>query len=126
MRETLRILIVDDDRSMARTLKDILHLKGYNVETAHSGPEALEKVEKAAFDCVLSDIRMPEVNGVELYRAIKAQRSNIPMVLMTAYASDSLVKEGLEEGVLAVLTKPFDITLLLRFLSSLRKETDTT
>ena len=77
---------------------------------------------ETAFDCVLSDIKMPEINGVELYRAIKAQRPDMPVVLMTAYSSDSLVEEGLEEGAIAVLTKPLEIGLLLTFFSFLRKE----
>ena len=51
---------------------DILEVRGYETEVVHSGPEAPEEVEQAPYDCVLSDIGMPEVNGVELYRAIRA------------------------------------------------------
>jgi len=120
--EELHILIVDDDRRMAKTLADICRVKGYVAEIAHSGPEALEKLDKVSFDCVLSDIRMPRVNGVELYRAIKARQPDLPVVLMTAYSADSLVQEGLEEGAIAALTKPLDIGLLLSFFSFLRKE----
>lgn len=122
MSEKLRILVVDDDRRMAKTLVNIFQVKGYEAEAAHSGPEALEKVEKAHFDCALTDIRMPGGNGVQLYRTIKARRPDLPVVLMTAYSSDERVREGLEEGVVAVLTKPLDINLLLSFFSSLRQE----
>ena len=122
MKDQLRILIVDDDRRMARTLTDILKVKGYEAEMAHSGPEALEKVEKGHFDCILSDIKMPEVNGVELYRAIKEIDADLPVVLMTAYSHDKLVNEGLKEGAIAVMTKPLDINALLSFFSALRKE----
>ena len=122
MSETLRILVVDDDRSMAKTLVDIFKVKGYEAEAAYSGPEALEKVAAGPFDCVLTDIKMPKVNGVELYRAIKARRPDLPVVLMTAYSTDKLVREGLEEGAIASLTKPLDIGLLLAFFSFLRKE----
>ena len=122
MKETLRILVVDDDRRMTKTLKDIFEVKGYQVEEAHSGPEALDRLERADFDCVLSDIKMPEVNGVELYRAIKAKRPDLPVVLMTAYSADLLIREGLEEGVVAALTKPLDINQVLSFFSLLRKE----
>ena len=67
MSELLRILVVDDDRRMAKTLVDIFRVKGYEAEAAHSGSEALEKVmggpfgcaQNGSFDCVLSDIRMP-------------------------------------------------------------------
>jgi DNA-binding NtrC family response regulator len=122
MKSKLRVLVVDDDRMMARTLRDILRVKGYDAEAVHSGPKALEKVKREAFDCVLSDIKMPGVNGVELYRAIKVRRPDLPVVLMTAYSSDRLVQEGLAEGVIASLTKPLDINLLLGFFSSLRRE----
>jgi len=122
MSEKLHILIVDDDRRMAKTLCDILKVKGYEAEAAYSGSEALDKVEKGYFDCILADIKMPEMNGVDLYRAIKAIQPELPVVFMTAYSADALVKEGLEEGGIATLTKPLDINLLLSFLSGLRKE----
>ncbi len=122
MSETLRILVVDDDHSMAKTLVDILKVTGYEAEAAHSGAKALEKVAERPFDCVLTDIKMPEVDGVELYRAIKARQPELPVVLMTAYSTDKLVEEGLEEGAIANLTKPLDINLLLSFFTYLRKE----
>ena len=122
MSERLRILVVDDDRRMAKTLVSIFQVKGYHAEAAHSGPEALEKVAGERFDCVLTDIKMPEMNGVALYRAIKARRPDLPVVLMTAYSTDRLVQEGLEEGTVAALTKPLDINLLLSFFSCLRQE----
>lgn len=120
MSEKLHILIVDDDRKMAKTLVDIFMVEGYEAQAAYSGSEALNKVKRSHFDCVLSDIKMPEVDGVELYKAIKVLRPDLPVVLMTAYSE--LVQEGLEEGAIATLTKPLDINLLLSFLSSLRKE----
>ena len=124
MSETLRILVVDDDPSMAKTLVDIFKVKGHQAEAAHSGPEALAKVAQGSFgsahrheysrwqdrhfDCVLTDVKMPGVNGVELYRALKARQPDLPVVLMTAYSTDRLVEEGLGEGAIAVLTKPLD------------------
>lgn len=120
MSEKPRILIVDDDPMMARTVRDILRLKGHEAETAHSGPEALEKVRREDYDCVLSDVKMPGLDGVELYRAIKARQPDLPVVLMTAYADDELVREGLNEGVIAILPKPLDLDLLLGFFASLR------
>ncbi len=122
MSENLRVLIVDDDRRMAKTLKDIFNVKGYGAEVAHSGPEALEKMAESHFDCVLTDIKMPEMNGVDLYKSIKQTQPDIPVVLMTAYSTDKLVKEGLQEGAIAALSKPLDIEALLSFLSTLRKD----
>ena len=119
MPEELRILIVDDNEMMVKTLQDILRLKGYQTEPAYSGLEALRKVENGAFDCVLSDIKMPDLNGVDLYRAIKVQQPGLPVILMTAYTTDKLIKESLAEGVVSVLTKPLDLNQLFNFLTTL-------
>ena len=122
MNPNLNILVVDDDHSSAKTLSAIFQATGYRAEVAQSGAEALDKVENAPFDCVLSDIRMPGIHGIELYRTIKARQPGLPVVLMTAYASHRLVQEGLQEGAIAALTKPLDIGLLLRFFAYLRGE----
>lgn len=122
MTDNLRILVVDDDQRMANTLKDILSVKNFEAEVAFSGSEALEKLKRGRFDCVLSDIKMPEMNGVELFKAIKQTRPDMPVVLMTAFSTNKLVTEGLQEGVIASLSKPLDIEALLGFFSALRKE----
>ncbi len=122
MNESLHLLIVDDDRRMAKTLGDILSVKGFQAELAYSGEEAIELVQSKTFDCVLTDIKMPGLNGVELHRLIKRDHPETPVVLMTAYASDALVSKGLEEGAIASLIKPLDINMLLGFISSLRKD----
>jgi two-component system response regulator HydG len=116
---SLRILIVDDDPGMARTLASIFRIKGYQAAVAHNGLDALRQVTGACFDCVLSDIRMPEMNGVELCRAMQGSQPGVPVLLMTAYSQDTLVSQGLDEGAVAVLSKPLDIDGLLTFVSSL-------
>jgi CheY-like chemotaxis protein len=132
MNNPLHILIVDDDPMMAKTLADILRLIGYDVEIAHSGTEALEKIEQASpdnehsslplFDCVISDIKMPEMNGVELCHYIKQRIPYLPVLLMTAYSEDNLIRKGMDEGVVDVLTKPFNIDKLLVFLDHLEEK----
>lgn len=121
MNQNLRILIVDDDYRMTRTLADILSLSGHEVTEAGSGPDALEKVRALSFDCVLTDIKMPEMNGVELHRQLREAQPGLPVVLMTAYASDDLIRLGLDEGVVGVFDKPLNINHLLGFFSSLAK-----
>jgi len=120
--EALHILVVDDDRRMANTLSDILNVKGYNTEVAYSGRGAIKKVESCSFDFILTDVKMPDIDGVKFYKTIKVRKPDIPVVLMTAYSTDRLVKEGLDAGVVATLTKPLDINLILSFLSMLKKE----
>lgn len=122
MNYKLHILVVDDDRRMTKTTVDILKVKGYSADTAYSGPEALEKIATFDYDCILTDIRMPGMDGVELLRTIRENQPGLPVVLMTAYANDALVQQGIAEGAVAALTKPLDLNQLLNFFSSLRKE----
>ena len=117
----MSILIVDDNHNICVTLADIFSAKGYEVETAISGKEAFTIFQNEHIDFVLTDIKMPEMNGVELFRALKDIRADIPVVLMTAYANDVLVQEGLKEGALVVLNKPLDIDNLLLHIESIYK-----
>jgi len=121
MSDKLRILIVDDDRRMTHTLADILVLAGHEVAEATSGPEAIMKAHAMMFDCVLSDVKMPGMNGLDLFRALRNIQPGLPVVLMTAYAADNIIRQGLEEGVIAALEKPLDLQLLLEFCASLAK-----
>lgn len=123
MHRNIEILIVDDNQMMAKTLKDILRLKGFKAETANNASEALNKMETNDFDCILSDIRMPDMSGVELIKVIKKKSPNIPMILMTAYTNTEIVREGLEEGTLAVLNKPLNIDRFIQFLEFLGQKT---
>lgn len=121
MKPKCRILIVDDDKRMTRTLADILNMAGHEAAEASSGQQALELIRAQSFDCVLTDVRMPEMDGVEFHRQLLQFQPGLPVVLMTAYASDEIIRKGLEEGVVGVLDKPLDISQLLSFFSSLIK-----
>jgi len=121
MNNNLRILIVDDDSRMTRTLSDILFLSGHTAVEASSGPEALAKIRAQAFDCVVTDVRMPGMDGVEFHRQLRQSQPGLPVILMTAYAADEIIRQGLEEGVVGVLDKPLDLTLLLGFFASLAR-----
>lgn len=106
----MRILIVDDESSLLLTLAANLELEGFDVVEASSGERALEHVEQQTFDLVLSDIRMPGISGVDLFRRIRVLRPDLPVILMTGFALESVVHGAIEEGVFAVLPKPFEIT----------------
>lgn len=121
MKATLHILVVDDDRHMTSTLADILALQGHTVVEAWSGPQALEKARSEFFDCVLTDVRMPGMNGVELHKQLRDLYPDLPVILMTAYAADDLLRQGMEQGAAGALEKPLDFNILLGFFSALRK-----
>lgn len=111
-----RILVVDDEESLRITLAGNLELDGHAVVEASTGEEALLRVREHPVDVVLADIRMPGLHGVELYRHLKRERPGLPVVLMTAFAQESLVSDALAEGVFTVLPKPFDVAHLMATL----------
>jgi CheY-like chemotaxis protein len=121
MDQKLRILIVDDDERMTRTLADIFSTTGHQPVEANSGAQALELARTQPFDCVLTDVRMPGMDGVELHRQLRQTLPGLPVMLMTAYASDEIIRKGLDEGVVGVFDKPLNISNLLGFFSSLAK-----
>ena len=119
--KTVRILIVDDDRRIAKTLSDILKVKGYDTQITHDGTLALDIIDQEVFDCVISDIKMPTINGIDLCRMIKEKHPSLPVILMTSYASEEIVKQGIKEGALGVVPKPLDVNQLLSVFTSLKK-----
>ncbi len=110
------ILVVDDDESLREFLEILLQKEGYRVVAASSGEEALECLEKEDVSLVISDIRMPGMDGVSLLRAIKSRRPDMPVVLITAFASMDSAVDAMKEGAWDYLTKPFRIEELREIL----------
>jgi CheY-like chemotaxis protein len=111
-----KVLVVDDDASLRVTLAANLELEGFKVLEADSGEAALAAVQAEGVDLVLTDIRMPGIDGVQLFRRLKRLLPGVPVVLMTAFALEQLVQEALGEGVFALLFKPFDVGLAARMI----------
>lgn len=112
-----RALVVDDDRAMVRTLSDVLRLNGWAVTSAFDGREAVAAAHADAFDVVLMDVKMPGLNGVEAFKAMKESHPSVRVILMTAYAAHELIAEAEREGVMQVMPKPVNIPLLLGVLA---------
>lgn len=111
-----RILVVDDEPVIARLIADLLGSESYQVDTAPDGRAALECVGRAAYDLILSDLRMPELDGLGFYRELEKRRPDLTrrFVFITG-TSEHTDYQGLIEAVAApVLTKPFDMDELLR------------
>ncbi|MCX7662122.1 MAG: response regulator, partial [Candidatus Omnitrophica bacterium] len=110
-----KLLIIDDDPLITRSLEKYLRSSGYEVQTAQSGQEALEKVKRIEFDLIISDIRMPELDGMETLRRIreltvKSKKERIPAIIITAYAGeDDVFKTSGELGITDLLYKPFEL-----------------
>ncbi len=113
------ILIIDDDKLIAVTLRRLLTREGYNVTTALSGRKALTLIEKSDFDLIMSDIKMPEMDGIETVKKIReylAQNNKkpIPEIFITAYAKEDIYQKALELTAAGYIEKPFDIKTLLQ------------
>jgi DNA-binding NtrC family response regulator len=102
------VLVVDDEASLLLTLEANLDMAGLQVCTAANAKQALELLNQQSFDLVLSDIRMPGISGVELFRLARQLQPATPVVLMTAYTIEALIDEAIEAGAFTVLSKPFD------------------
>lgn len=118
----MRILVVDDDHRIVKTTCDILKIKGHEPIAAYSGEEGVEKVKANLPDCVLMDIKMPGINGVEALKRMKEIAPVLPIVLVSAYAADELMEEAQRAGAYAILSKPLNFPMILSFLSLLDKE----
>ncbi len=108
-----RILVVDDEVDTCRNLSDILTDLGYGVDVAHDGESALELVRHNAYDVALLDLRMPGMDGLELFHRIRALRSGTVGIIVTAYAGTDTTERALAAGAWQVLPKPVEFHKLL-------------
>lgn len=107
------ILIIDDDRLVVKSLARLLETEGYLVGTAENAKEALVLVEQKNFDLIISDIRMPGINGIEMVSVLNnnlknKQKDNIPVIFITGYTDEAKFNEAKNLGVADFLYKPFD------------------
>ena len=108
-RPRARILVVDDEASMREMLQIVLRRDGYDVRVAPDGRAALEILNREPFDLLLSDIRMPDLSGVDVLRAAKDVNRDIIAFMMTAYASTATAVEAMRLGAIDYFTKPFNM-----------------
>ena len=113
-----RVLIVDDEPGLRLSIAANLELEGFEVVEAGSGREALALLEEPRVDLVLTDVRMPGMDGVELFREIRKRHPAMPVLLMTAFALEGMVQGALREGAFALISKPFAIDHLVAALSA--------
>ncbi|MBT3368530.1 MAG: response regulator [Nitrospina sp.] len=110
-KNNVRILVVDDEENILSSLKTHLELDGYFVNVASSGREALKKIENMRFHIVLTDINMPEMDGIEMLEEIKKFRGETIVIMITAYTSMMKVSNSRLHGAADYILKPFrDLT----------------
>ncbi|OQX92731.1 MAG: hypothetical protein B6D58_01470 [candidate division Zixibacteria bacterium 4484_95] len=129
MKEDVKIMIVDDEAIMRNLLLKILEQEGYHVTLVSSAKEAIEKLNNERFDLLLSDVKMPDMDGFQLLKKVKKEWPQIAIIMMTGYGDAYTVKEALMLGADEYITKPFkshEISLIVeraywRLLASKRR-----
>jgi len=107
MKSSVSILIVDDEEMMRTLLNRILSREGYKIRSAEDGVIALEVLKAEKFDIIISDMKMPRMNGFELLKIVKKEYPKIGVIIMTAYGDTYTVKDALLLGADEYITKPF-------------------
>jgi len=115
----MNILVVDDEPLVRRSLSEFLALEGYTANVASNGREALSALKEGLWDVVISDVKMPEMDGLELLRVIKKEYPSTAVIFITGYGSIENAVEAMKEGAFDYITKPIidnEIRMVLRRL----------
>ncbi len=118
MRARGRVLIIDDNEEFAENIQEILEDEDLHADVANDGPSGLTRLAEAEFDLVITDMRMPGMNGLEVIRFIKEKWPGLPVIVISAYARDELLEQAEKEGALGILSKPLDMAYLTKFVNN--------
>jgi len=116
MDETARILIVDDDENIRKVLTTILEEEGYIVEVAETAKKAIEKTKKKAYNLALIDIRLPDMEGIELLTRMRDTTPKMRKIIITGYPTLQNAVEAVNRGADAYILKPFDMEKVLKII----------
>jgi len=118
----LKVLLIDDEPEILECFSAALALKGFTSKQFCNPKEAIDTYKREKFDVVITDLKMPEMNGIEVTEAIKAHDPNACVILITGYANDYKAKIEHSEGIYAILQKPIDLRKLLDILYKIEEE----
>ena len=113
------ILVVDDYFADRETLKVILEERGYRVVTAENGAKALARVKEKHFDIIFLDIRLPDVDGAQIFEQVKAIDPEVAVIMMTGYSEEELVRRAISQGAYTCIYKPFDVEKILTLVGEI-------
>lgn len=117
----MKVLIVDDERAIRYSLKEILEMENYQVELAENGLEGLQKAQKEKYDAIFCDIKMPEMDGIELLGKIIEEGIESPVIMVSGHADINIAVECIKKGAFDFIEKPLDLN---RILITLKNATD--
>ena len=107
------VAVVDDDEALCSSLVDLMRSMGYRAEPFYSAETFLISAERSSMDCIIADVHMPGMGGLDLLRELREQGDSIPVILITALPDKHLDDEAASRGALCLLRKPFEIASLL-------------
>jgi len=120
--EVATILVVDDEENAREGLTKILSKEGYAVDMASNGKEAIETLRRQSFDLVITDMRMPLMDGFEVLREIKKMNENIGVIMITAYGEVESYLEAINMGAFEYINKPVRVNELKRVITKVLEE----
>jgi DNA-binding NtrC family response regulator len=125
MENKLRIMVIDDENIVGKRLKPALEKAGDVVETFEDGKQALERFDEQPFDIVVTDVRMDEIDGIEVLEQVLARSSRTKVIIITGYATVEVAREALTKGAFDFIAKPFKPNDLRAIIDRAAKELGT-
>ena len=104
------VLLVDDDEGIREVLQEIIELFGFSCRTAESAEESLRLLEEEPFDLMISDIKMPNMNGMELLREVKSNHPDVDIIMITGFSADYSFNDVVNAGASDIITKPLRVS----------------
>ncbi|MDY0039844.1 MAG: response regulator [Desulforhabdus sp.] len=114
-----RILLIDDDKAVLEVTQALLSMVGYKVTATCNGNEGLSFVEEREFDLIITDLRMPDVSGIEIARMSKRKSSKTPVIVLSGYIADYPGSDPAKDGIHMMLSKPFELQTLVMNIEAL-------
>jgi len=111
--DPIRLLFVDDEKDFVNVIAKRLSKRGFDVTKTFSGPEALQAMRKSDFDIVVLDLKMEEMDGMEIFKILGKMAPGLPVIMLTGHGSETSARECVKSGVTEYLTKPCDFEELV-------------
>jgi excisionase family DNA binding protein len=108
-----RVLVVDDDRAVREMIAQALRMADYTADVAADGPSAIEQLQAQSYDLLITDLKMPGMDGLTVIRAARRRSPDMPVVIVTGYSTEASAIEAINLGVSGYLTKPFRLPRIL-------------
>lgn len=118
-----KILVIDDEKAIRNTLKDILEVEGYSVDVAEDGHAGLEMFDNGNYELVLCDIKMPQMDGIEVLEKLQERQPDVPVVMISGHGNIDTAVDAIKKGAFDFIEKPLDLN---RLLITIRNATDKT